>query len=93
MLVAMARAAANSNRKDIIFEPYPSVVDPANTNQLAFSPEVCFTVRWRILSDQMFTDRNDKKLKNKTKNLGRTGSRQEAVESVVRTEKRSLWWE
>ena len=40
MLVAMARAAANSLRKNAIFEPYPSVVDPDDKNRLAFTPEV-----------------------------------------------------
>jgi len=41
LLVTMARAAANSSRKKLIFEPYPSVVDPDDRSRLAFSPEVC----------------------------------------------------
>lgn len=38
--VAMCRAALQSSRKNIIFEPYPSVVDPYNPKTLAFSPKV-----------------------------------------------------
>uniref|UniRef100_A0A671WH75 Poly [ADP-ribose] polymerase n=1 Tax=Sparus aurata TaxID=8175 RepID=A0A671WH75_SPAAU len=37
--VAMCRAALQSSRKNIIFEPYPSVVDPYNPKTLAFSPK------------------------------------------------------
>lgn len=40
LLVAMCRAALQSSRKSIIFEPYPSVVDPYNPKTLAFSPKV-----------------------------------------------------
>lgn len=40
LLVAMCRAALQSSRKNIIFEPYPSVVDPYNPKTLAFSPKV-----------------------------------------------------
>ncbi|XP_035521008.1 protein mono-ADP-ribosyltransferase PARP6-like [Morone saxatilis] len=39
LLVAMCRAALQSSRKGIIFEPYPSVVDPFNPKTLAFSPK------------------------------------------------------
>ncbi|XP_058501459.1 protein mono-ADP-ribosyltransferase PARP6-like [Solea solea] len=39
LLVAMCRAALQSARKSIIFEPYPSVVDPYNPKALAFSPK------------------------------------------------------
>ncbi|XP_073327924.1 protein mono-ADP-ribosyltransferase PARP6-like [Pagrus major] len=39
LLVAMCRAALQSSRKNIIFEPYPSVVDPYNPKTLAFSPK------------------------------------------------------
>ncbi|XP_067091080.1 protein mono-ADP-ribosyltransferase PARP6-like [Osmerus mordax] len=39
LLVAMCRAALESSRKSIIFEPYPSVVDPCNPKTLAFSPK------------------------------------------------------
>ncbi|KAM9376044.1 protein mono-ADP-ribosyltransferase PARP6-like [Pholidichthys leucotaenia] len=39
LLVAMCRAALQSSRKSIIFEPYPSVVDPSNPKTLAFSPK------------------------------------------------------
>lgn len=40
LLVAMCRAALQSTRKSIIFEPYPCVVDPYNPKTLAFSPKV-----------------------------------------------------
>ncbi|XP_061578439.1 protein mono-ADP-ribosyltransferase PARP6-like isoform X4 [Cololabis saira] len=39
LLVAMCRAALQSSRKNVIFEPYPSVVDPNNPKILAFSPK------------------------------------------------------
>uniref|UniRef100_A0A667WMU5 Poly (ADP-ribose) polymerase family, member 6b n=1 Tax=Myripristis murdjan TaxID=586833 RepID=A0A667WMU5_9TELE len=39
LLVAMCRAALLSSRKSLIFEPYPSVVDPCNPKTLAFSPK------------------------------------------------------
>uniref|UniRef100_A0A3B3C4H7 Poly (ADP-ribose) polymerase family, member 6b n=1 Tax=Oryzias melastigma TaxID=30732 RepID=A0A3B3C4H7_ORYME len=39
LLVAMCRAALQSSRKSIIFEPYPSVVDPNNPKTLAFNPK------------------------------------------------------
>uniref|UniRef100_A0A8D3AFT9 Poly [ADP-ribose] polymerase n=1 Tax=Scophthalmus maximus TaxID=52904 RepID=A0A8D3AFT9_SCOMX len=39
LLVAMCRAALHSSRKSIIFEPYPSVVDPYNPKALAFTPK------------------------------------------------------
>lgn len=40
LLVAMCKAALQSSRKSIIFEPYPSVVDPCNPKTLAFNPKV-----------------------------------------------------
>ena len=40
LLVAMCRAALQSSRKSVIFEPYPSVVDPYNPKALAFTPKV-----------------------------------------------------
>ncbi|XP_029697947.1 protein mono-ADP-ribosyltransferase PARP6-like [Takifugu rubripes] len=39
LLVAMCRAALQSPRKSIIFEPYPCVVDPHDPKTLAFSPK------------------------------------------------------
>ncbi|XP_077374160.1 protein mono-ADP-ribosyltransferase PARP6-like isoform X2 [Festucalex cinctus] len=39
LLVAMCRSALQSSRKSIIFEPYPSVVDPKNPKMLAFTPK------------------------------------------------------
>ncbi|KAM9807717.1 protein mono-ADP-ribosyltransferase PARP6-like [Neosynchiropus ocellatus] len=40
LLVAMCRAALLSSRKSIVFDPYPSVVDPCNPKTLAFSPKM-----------------------------------------------------
>ncbi|TRY55823.1 hypothetical protein DNTS_035034 [Danionella cerebrum] len=40
LLVAMCRAALESVRKSIIFDPYPSVVDPHNPKSLAFNPKL-----------------------------------------------------
>lgn len=42
LLVAMCRAALESPRKSIIFEPYPSVVDPNDPKTLAFNPKVIY---------------------------------------------------
>uniref|UniRef100_A0A3B4H326 Poly [ADP-ribose] polymerase n=1 Tax=Pundamilia nyererei TaxID=303518 RepID=A0A3B4H326_9CICH len=39
LLVAMCRAALQSSRKSLIFEPYPSIVNPHNPKTLAFSPK------------------------------------------------------
>uniref|UniRef100_A0A8C6UJ91 Poly [ADP-ribose] polymerase n=1 Tax=Neogobius melanostomus TaxID=47308 RepID=A0A8C6UJ91_9GOBI len=39
LLVAMCRAALESKRKSIIFDPYPSIVDPCNPKTLAFTPK------------------------------------------------------
>uniref|UniRef100_A0A673JWZ1 Poly [ADP-ribose] polymerase n=1 Tax=Sinocyclocheilus rhinocerous TaxID=307959 RepID=A0A673JWZ1_9TELE len=39
LLVAMCRAALESARKSIIFDPYPSVVDPHDPKSLAFNPK------------------------------------------------------
>ena len=41
LLIAMANAAVCSGRKDVIFDPYPSIVDPNNPNLLALDPSVC----------------------------------------------------
>ncbi|KAJ8396601.1 hypothetical protein AAFF_G00016670 [Aldrovandia affinis] len=38
LLVSMCRSALESPRKVVIFEPYPSVVDPNDTQALAFNP-------------------------------------------------------
>ncbi|TRY90023.1 hypothetical protein DNTS_018251, partial [Danionella cerebrum] len=40
LLVSMCRSALESPRKVIIFEPYPSVVDPNNSQALAFNPRI-----------------------------------------------------
>ena len=37
----MANTAVCSARNNIIFDPYPSVVDPRNSNFLALDPSVC----------------------------------------------------
>ena len=41
LLMQMTIAASKSNRKSIIFDPYPSVVDPSNPQELALNPKVC----------------------------------------------------
>ncbi len=38
MLIAMAMAACLSGRRDAIFDPYPSVVDPRNPSTMSISP-------------------------------------------------------
>ncbi|XP_062873698.1 protein mono-ADP-ribosyltransferase PARP8 [Trichomycterus rosablanca] len=38
LLVSMCRSALESPRKVVIFEPYPSVVDPSDHQSLAFNP-------------------------------------------------------
>ncbi|XP_044302219.1 protein mono-ADP-ribosyltransferase PARP8 isoform X2 [Varanus komodoensis] len=38
LLVSMCRSALESPRKVVIFEPYPSVVDPNDSQMLAFNP-------------------------------------------------------
>uniref|UniRef100_A0A672NTP6 Poly [ADP-ribose] polymerase n=1 Tax=Sinocyclocheilus grahami TaxID=75366 RepID=A0A672NTP6_SINGR len=38
LLVSMCRSALESPRKVVIFEPYPSVVDPNDSQALAFNP-------------------------------------------------------
>ena len=40
MLIAMANAAANSPRANLILDPYPSIVDPENPHRLAMDPKV-----------------------------------------------------
>ena len=40
LLLTMARTACLSNRKELIMDPYPSVVDPENPNRLIFDPKV-----------------------------------------------------
>lgn len=47
LLVAMCRAALQSPRRSIIFEPYPCVVDPNNPRSLAFSPKVAAAESYR----------------------------------------------
>jgi poly [ADP-ribose] polymerase 6/8 len=40
LLIAMANAAANSPRANLILDPYPSIVDPENPHRLAMDPKV-----------------------------------------------------
>lgn len=54
LLVAMCKAALQSPRKSIIFEPYPSIVDPLDPQTLAFSPKVS---AGRISTDQVCSSR------------------------------------
>ncbi|XP_071110322.1 protein mono-ADP-ribosyltransferase PARP6-like [Haliotis cracherodii] len=39
LLIAMTRAACNSARKATIFDPFPTVVDPTNPQELVLSPK------------------------------------------------------
>ncbi|XP_021359359.1 poly [ADP-ribose] polymerase 6-like [Mizuhopecten yessoensis] len=39
LLIAMTRAACASTRKAVIFDPYPTIVDPKNNSELAFNPK------------------------------------------------------
>lgn len=45
LLVSMCRSALESPRKVVIFEPYPSVVDPNDPQMLAFNPRVSTSPR------------------------------------------------
>lgn len=40
LLIAMASAACRSHRNGLIFDPFPTVVDPLNPKELALSPKV-----------------------------------------------------
>ena len=40
LLIAMANAAANSPRVNVILDPFPSIVDPAIPDRLAMDPKV-----------------------------------------------------
>lgn len=66
LLVAMCRAALESPRKSIIFEPYPSVVDPNDPKTLAFNPKVtvstCTRMSWCSLNQSVQWIRNTKNL-------------------------------
>ncbi|KAK2152830.1 hypothetical protein LSH36_316g01001 [Paralvinella palmiformis] len=39
LLIVMANAACQSQKRDVIFEPYPTVVNPLKSKQLALYPE------------------------------------------------------
>ncbi|KAL5005203.1 hypothetical protein ScPMuIL_018659 [Solemya velum] len=39
LLIAMTRAACQSSRKNVIFDPYPTVVDPTNPRELSLHPK------------------------------------------------------
>ncbi len=39
-MIEMARSACKSARKDTIFDPFPTVVDPRNPTELALHPKV-----------------------------------------------------
>ena len=46
LLIAMANAAANSSRVQIILDPYPSIVDPLKRSELAMDPKVHVTQQY-----------------------------------------------
>ncbi|XP_064651623.1 protein mono-ADP-ribosyltransferase PARP6-like isoform X2 [Lineus longissimus] len=52
LLVAMAKAALKSLRKTIIFEPFPTIVDPRNPTELALGPKKKDYARVERLIDQ-----------------------------------------
>lgn len=54
LLVAMCRAALQSSRKSIIFEPYPTVIDPYNPKSLAFSPKVQYQLNCTTIYDLIY---------------------------------------
>uniref|UniRef100_A0A8K9UIE6 Poly (ADP-ribose) polymerase family, member 6b n=1 Tax=Oncorhynchus mykiss TaxID=8022 RepID=A0A8K9UIE6_ONCMY len=66
LLVAMCRAALESSRKSIIFEPYPSVVDPYNPKSLAFSPKKKSYDRLQKALDSIMTIREMTQVTNAT---------------------------
>ncbi|KAL4216613.1 Poly [ADP-ribose] polymerase 6 [Mactra antiquata] len=39
LLINMTRAASHSNRKAVIFDPFPTIVDPKNPSNLLFTPK------------------------------------------------------
>ncbi|KAJ8304948.1 hypothetical protein KUTeg_018531 [Tegillarca granosa] len=39
LLIAMTKTACSSHRKKVIFDPYPTVVDPDNSRELALNPK------------------------------------------------------
>ncbi|XP_052098298.1 protein mono-ADP-ribosyltransferase PARP6-like [Mytilus californianus] len=39
LLLTMTKAASKHNRRNIIFDPYPTVVDPSDPNELALNPK------------------------------------------------------
>lgn len=55
LLVAMCRAALESPRKSIIFEPYPSVVDPSDPKTLAFNPKVSVSERGQEMCETLLS--------------------------------------
>ena len=42
LLIAMAVNACRCQRREVIFEPYPTIVDPTNQTELALNPKVRF---------------------------------------------------
>ena len=40
LLIAMAKSACASDRRDVIFDPYPTIVDPHNAKKLVISPNI-----------------------------------------------------
>uniref|UniRef100_A0A8B9R6T1 Poly(ADP-ribose) polymerase family member 8 n=1 Tax=Anas platyrhynchos TaxID=8839 RepID=A0A8B9R6T1_ANAPL len=52
LLVSMCRSALESPRKVVIFEPYPSVVDPNDPQMLAFNPRLGKGLMRRLVAGQ-----------------------------------------
>ena len=43
LLLTMTKAASKHSRRNIIFDPYPTVVDPCDPNELALNPKVSYS--------------------------------------------------
>ena len=39
LLITMAKAACSSRRRNLIFDPFPTIVNPKNSEELALSPK------------------------------------------------------
>ena len=40
LLIALARAASTSRRRELIFDPFPTIIDPKQPSELALKPQV-----------------------------------------------------
>lgn len=54
LLIAMTRSACVSPRRDTIFSPYPTVVDPTKSTELALNPKVIGDGQYNVHAEQTF---------------------------------------